>query len=350
MRAATILLGIITLGFFVTCSKSELGVPGSDVPAGNAPGGTEGETPIVKEGAAKEIVTKEKGKEPDAMNLNAIAAGFVLPRIVTLGVQSSRSMIVEAVYYATMQTGSGQFGQITSTGTIQVTQFGAQYTPSPADKLIVKLGDQTHEFKLINAQGNPAAESAAAWLTSPHQLEYLHSFAGAGEVTVKAQFDGQTFTAIVGGFATFMGQRYDLNLSATGGTQGSRDFNGQETKTQYRLTGTIKGGGNEIDVLEDHVSTFVSSISLQLLPSQRGSASQIFCTLNSTVRAKGETFTFSQVNVEANTRDKGGNVSGGITSASGAILRNGSLWGQCAAQGNGLVVNTASGAIPIRLE
>src|SRR5262245_1934597 len=81
----------------------------------------------------------------------ALGIAFGLPRVVAAAAYRSRSTVAEAVYFACAQTNSFATGQITTTGTVAVTQYGAQYLPTPADKLIVQSGGETQEFESIQA-------------------------------------------------------------------------------------------------------------------------------------------------------------------------------------------------------
>lgn len=279
----------------------------------------------------------------------AIGAAVVLPRLVTAGVLSSRSMIVEAVYFATGQTGAGQLGQITSTGTIQVSQLGAVYSPSPEDRLVVILDQQTHEFKLSKAEGNHSAGTADQWLNSAHLIDYEYK-SNVGEARVSAQFDGRTFQVSVGGHASLGGQRFDVDLKATGGTQGEGDFNGRESKTQYQLTGTIRGAGLDIEVDETHTTNFASAYGLNLLYSQRGYASQVLCDVRSTVKSGKDSYRFDHVHIEAGTKERGGNTTGGLVNANGTILRNDAPLGTLVLDTNALLIQTAAGTIPLKLQ
>src|SRR5436190_361965 len=63
-----------------------------------------------------------------------LTVAFGLPRLVAENIYQSRSMVAEAVYYATAATGAAQFGRVMSTGTIVVSALGTNYAPSPADR------------------------------------------------------------------------------------------------------------------------------------------------------------------------------------------------------------------------
>ena len=259
----------------------------------------------------------------------ALAVAFGLPRVVAAGVMASRSAVTESVYFASGQTGSLLLGQPTKTGTITVTQSGSQYSPSPADRLIVRLGAAVHEFVNIDAEGGGQAPTASGWLAAPHRLSYLHRMPGQAEATITESFDGRTFDSRITGWTTIQGQRYDIDLTSRGQTAGVRENDGRETQTTYELSGTIRGGAVDLDVHEQHSEQFASTYSLALLYSQRGYASQFRAAMTSTLRTGGDTFTFSNVQVESGAKEKGGQASSGLASVSGDVLRNGRPFATC---------------------
>jgi hypothetical protein len=300
----------------------------------------------------------QRGENDDAASpppANALGAkagtglpiAFGLPRVVGLGAVASRSMVVEAVYGASQLSGAAALGQVVSVGTITVSQLGAQYQPHPTDKLVVKLGEQTHEFVLKQANGNNQAADASTWLLSPHVLRYTHRIPDQGEASVSVQFDGQRFEANIAGWINAHGQRYDVDLASSGQTAGNRGFDGQEWTTQYTLTGSIKGNGIEVEVNETHASTMASAISPRLLYSQRGSASRFNATINNTLHCDGDTYRFEGVRVQTDQKEKGGQHSG-ATELAGVISRNGRPFAQCSAQGG--VAFAVAGGRTIRLD
>jgi len=304
----------------------EIGDSGAAISPGKAPS-RQGVSPAVKQG---------------------LPAALLLPRAVAMSVTSSRGMIVEAVYYATAMSGAGQFGQVTSTGTIDVTQAGAQYQPTPADKLVVNMGGMKHEFVLKNAQGNNAAGTAAEWLLAPHILQYTHTMADQAEAEVSVQFDGQRFEATVKGWAMLAGRKFDVDMGASGGTAGARDFRGQDTQTQYTLTGTITGEGMEIGVNEQHTVAVVSQNLPGMLQSQRGSASQFNAIVNNSLTCEGRTYVFQGLRAQLNMKDKGGNQSSDLVGLEGTILRDGQPFATCGLQ-SGIPIAMASQEV-IRLD
>ena len=110
-------------------------------------------------------------ENPAVYGPHGLAIAFGLPRVTSINAYISRYLVVESVYQATIASGS-MFGQIANTGTLLIAPYGVRYQPDPTDRLIVKLGDQTHEFVIKEAQGNVAAPSAMEWLLSPHVLRY----------------------------------------------------------------------------------------------------------------------------------------------------------------------------------
>src|SRR5262245_4706886 len=129
----------------------------------------------------------------------ALGIAFGLPRVVAAAAYQSRSTVAEAVYFACAETGSLQTsGQITTTGTVAITPYGAQYLPTPSDKLIVQRNGETEEFESIQANGNQSADTAITWLQSPHRLAYVYRVR-KGEARIDEQFDGNRFTSTLKG-------------------------------------------------------------------------------------------------------------------------------------------------------
>jgi hypothetical protein len=265
--------------------------------------------------------------------------------LIIEGVMSSRMAVVEAVYFATAQTGSANFGQVTRTGTIVRTAIGFQYSPAPQDRLVVQDGGKAHEFLSIEAMGDSTATFAGNWLMAPHRLSYMHRLPGEAEATIKEEYDGRNFTAQVSGWAMLQGRRFEVTLASRGATQGGSDFQGSETKTISELTGTIKGDDLVVDVREQHTNVFVSAFSARMLPSQRGSANQFFSTLASVVKVGPDQYRFNNVQVEAGNREKAGQtISAGVAAVSGQIIRNDRPFANCGLQ-NGIPVAVANGTV-----
>lgn len=284
---------------------------------------------------------------PSPAATKGLAVAFALPRVVALGVVSSGNLCVEAVYQATILSGGAQSGRIVSTGTLQVGQFGPQYSPAPADRLVVTIGGKTHEFVLKDAQGNMQAESAGQWLAAPHVLEYSHKMGSDAEATIRNRFDGSRFDVSVEGWYTQAGTRYDVKLTAAGGAAGERDATGADTRTGYDLRGTIRAPDIEVDVDERHATTFASAMGLDRLPSQRGSASRFEATIRNVLRASGAEYRFDQVRVQADSRTKGNDTTSGVTGLEGAVLRDGAPFGRCVLAGERAMLVTDAGPIAL---
>jgi hypothetical protein len=280
----------------------------------------------------------------------ALPIAFGLPRVVAMNAYLSRSLVVEAVYQATALSGAGMMGQITNTGTLTAAYGGGfQYSPQPNDRLVVNLGpQQTHEFVVRQVQGNNQARTAAEWVMSPHMLQYLHRLPGQAEGEMSAQFNGSQFQVQVRGWYVQSGTRYELNLSATGQTSGSSGVDGQDSQTQYVLTGTVSGGGLEVEVHERHSSTMAAATSLRLLPSQRGSASRFNGVLNNVLRVGGEEYRFQNVQVQTDQRTRGTNTGqAGLTLLEGLVVRSGQPFGQLVLQAGQAFLQTNSGVISL---
>jgi hypothetical protein len=280
----------------------------------------------------------------------AFAVAFGLPRIVSMNAYLSRSLVVEAVYQATALSGGGMVGRIVNTGTLAPGYGGGlQYSPQPQDRLVLNLGpQQVHEFVVHQAQGNVYAATAAAWMMSPHVLQYTHRLAGQAEGEMSAQFDGANFDVQVRGWYMQSGTRYDINLRAAGQTAGSSGYHGQDAQTQYDLAGTITGGGIEVSVSERHSFSMAAATSLSLLPSQRGSASRFNGVLNNVVRVGGDTYQFQNVQVQTDQRTRGtATGQAGLTGLDGVLLRSGQPFGRFVLQAGRAFLQAQSSVIPL---
>ncbi len=279
-----------------------------------------------------------------------LAIAFGLPRVIAVNAYLSRSLIVEAVYQATGLSGSGLYGQITNTGTLTAAYGGLQYLPQPADRLVLDLGQERHEFVVKEAQGNMQAQTAASWLIMPHVLRYTHVLPGQAEVEMAVQYDGVNFQSEVTGWYQQSGRRYDLKLQASGQSQTQRGIDGQEARTEYDFTGTITREGFVLNVSEHHVSSLAAAIHpSRLLPSQRGSASRFNGTINNTLKIGEVEYKLENVQVQTDMKARGDTGTAGLTGLDGRILRSGTLLGQCVLQNGQAFLDIQSARIPLDL-
>lgn len=278
-----------------------------------------------------------------------LAVAFSLPRAAASGVYQSRDLLVEAVYQATNLSGGALRGEIVVTGTLQPGFGGIQYSAEPADRLVVKLEGQTHEFVIKEAQGSDQAATATEWLAEPHMIRYTHALKGEAQAEVYVRFQTTQFSAEVKGWCRHAGTRYNVHLKSAGRTSAEGDFHGREEKTGYTLEGTIAGGGAEIAVTEKHTFAMASATSLRLLPSQRGSASRFNATIDNVLRFGGAEYRFKNVEIQIDTKTKGNNTQSGTTAAAGAVLRDGEPFGSCVALAGKAVLKTQSGAVVLDL-
>ncbi len=276
-----------------------------------------------------------------------LAIAFGLPRVTSMNAYVSRLLVVEAVFQATILSGSA-FGQIVNTGTLVVASTGVHYQPTPTDRLIVKLGEQTHEFVVKEAQGNTAAPSAMAWLLSPHVLSYTHRLPDQAQAEISVRFDGYNFGVKVQGWSMLKGERFTADLAASGQSSMVRDFHGQQVRTEYHLRGKIQGAGLDLNVDEQHVFSMAAASSLRLLPSQRGSASRFTGTLNNELQVGDNRYKLDAVEITTDMKARGGQGSAGVTSAKGQVLLNGKHFGTCVLQAGQVVLKTKRG--PIKLD
>lgn len=186
----------------------------------------------------------------------AIKLGNGFSGRVAQNVYLSRQMLVQAIYGATAQEGTGK---VTETGTLTQSRFGFTYEPEPSDKLVLKLPTATHEFVVKVVRGNMQAPTPAAFLASNHHLHYVHTLDGVGAVEVKANAIGLGWAAEVTGWYEEEKQRYDLSLKMEGGSlfeNGGRS--GQESKTDYKIMGEVTAPDFKLTVDERHFFHLVS--------------------------------------------------------------------------------------------
>lgn len=290
------------------------------------------------------------GAEAGASVPKGLPIAFGAPRLIAMSAHASRAMVVEAVYQASALSGASQLGGVTNTGTIRVTQLGAQYLPEPTDRLVVEWGAQRHEFVVRNAQGNNAAPTAAEWLLSPHVLSYSHALEGQGRVDIDVQFNGTAFSVHTRGTATLGGGSVEVDLTTQGASRGARDPDGQDTTTEYTMTGTLSGDGYTIDVSEQQIARFVAFSSLRRLPSQRGAASSVTTRIASVLHSGGTEIRFDGVRARSDLSEKGGNPKNQNHEVSGRVLRDGALWGECAMAGGMPVLQASDGALQLALQ
>lgn len=325
-------LVITTFLFAVACGDSTTSTPNG--PTGPAPLAVE--QPRLPPAAADTAPT-------------GLAIAFGAPRLAAISAHGSRALVVEAVYGATALSGAQQLGQITRTGTLRIGAAGATYEPQPTDRLVVDLAGKRHEITLQDAQGNAQAADAATWLLSPHRLSYRHVIPDEAEADFDVRFDGNTFTVRMTGRAAFAGQRTELDLTATGQTGGVRDFDGHDLKTSYRMTGTLRGEGFEVDVVEEHALTSVGAQSLRTLPGMRGSASRVETVIGSTLRSGGKVFRFESVRALSDTKEKGGVMRNQESTVSGTVSCDGATYGQCVMVGSAPFVQVANATVPLAM-
>ena len=274
---------------------------------------------------------------------------FGLPRVVALNVYMSRGLVVEAVYQATALSGGSYYGRIVNTGTLVLGPAGLQYQPSPTDRLVLKLGTQTHEFVVKNAQGNMAAATSTAWLFSPHRLHYTHRIPGQADADISLSFDGNRFQAKVKGWSMVGGVRYTVDLTASGQSATRRDYHGQEVQTEYNLSGNVQGEGFAVEVNERHTFGLAAATNLRMPQSMRGSASRFNGTLNNVLRVGEDEYKFANVQIQTDMKGRGGTGSAGVTNATGQVLLNGKPFGRCVLQSGQVFLSTENGQIPLDL-
>jgi hypothetical protein len=197
---------------------------------------------------------------PELSAKEALLIGNGLASKVAQHAWLSRELVVQGVYEATRLGGGLQTGQVVKHGTLKAGLFGGfQYAPTPEDRLVVELQGVAHEFEVGEVKGNMEAQTPAAFLNSNHDMEYLHRVPDVSEMEVRANRVGMGWASKLSGSYSDEGRRYELDLKAEGGNyfeQGGRS--GQESKTDYRITGTMSAESVRLTVDERHFFHLVS--------------------------------------------------------------------------------------------
>lgn len=286
---------------------------------------------------------------PSEKLLRGLPIAFGLPRVVALNANLSRTLVVESVFQATRLSGGGMVGRIVNTGTLALGPSGFQYQPHPADRLILRLGEQTHGFVVKQAQGNMAATTGAAWLLSPHRLHYVHVLHGAAEADISYYFDGYRFEAGIKGWNMFNGARYTIDLTSSGHSASVRDYHGQQVQTEYDLKGKLQGDGFGVDVDERHQFNMAAATNMRMPHHMRGSASRFNGTLRNLLHMDGDVYKFENVRIVTDVKGRGGEGSAGVVDVGGEILLNGQPFGRCVLQAGRVIAVTETGRITLDL-
>ncbi|MEM8884071.1 MAG: hypothetical protein AAGD14_08385 [Planctomycetota bacterium] len=186
----------------------------------------------------------------------ALAAGNGLPRLVAFGAYQSREIAVNAIYQATIQA---RTGAVVQTGTLTPRLGGFVYSPQPQDRLVVKLPTGTHEFRFSKIQGNAQAPNPQAWLGANHELAYTHKNGDHGEATLIVKYVNGRFDNTMKGWFRHAGVQYAYDLRAVGTYGFNQDMSGNQSTSDYALTGTMKADKFDLKVDERHKFVLVSA-------------------------------------------------------------------------------------------
>ncbi len=284
----------------------------------------------------------------EEVSQKALSVGHGLPRVIALNAYHSRQMMVQAVFHATALAGVAGTGRIVNTGTLSPGFGGFHYAPSPQDRLVIRLPNATHEFVVKESQGNLFVSTPAAFLLADHVMRYTHRIPDRAENEISVQNVRGRIEAKVTGWYVQGGQKYNIQLLAAGTSAAQRDFQGQEVKTDYALTGTIRGGGLEVSVDERHSFAMAAATSLRLPTTMRKTASRFTGTNNNTVRVGSDTYRWKGVEyVTDSMTSQAGGGGAGVSRAEGEVLRNGSAFGRYALDGGKVVLQTGGGTLAL---
>ncbi|MDJ0975148.1 MAG: hypothetical protein QNJ98_11855 [Planctomycetota bacterium] len=191
---------------------------------------------------------------------DALKLGSGLASTVAQSLYGSREMLVKGVYAATVQGRRLGGPQVVNTGTLTQNAFGGfQYSAEPKDRLVIRAGQAVHEFVVGSVEGNMQALTPEAFLGSNHRMTFTYRIPEVCELKLKANRLGMGWAAHADGWYVHETKRYEIALKAEGGDyfeQSGRS--GQESKTDYKVKGTIKGKGVTLTVDERHFFHLVS--------------------------------------------------------------------------------------------
>ncbi len=263
----------------------------------------------------------QEADEAGASLEKILGVGSTLPALISSGAVQSRQTVVKAVYGATMLSGGALTGQIVNTGTL--TQVAGtlrfRYSPEPADRLVVKLVNGTHEFQIKGVKGNMKAVSAEAFLDADHVLHYRHRVPGRFDLDVKVRNTGGKFSGSVEGTFTHEKRDYKTKLESSGSSSYQSGFGGFESRADYKLSGKVTAKDLHLDVDEHHSFIMVSQ--------SRSVAHQATDVCNNRLKFGGDTFKWENARFIKAFRDGKPSYPHRDWKASGKILKNDKAFG-----------------------
>ncbi len=278
----------------------------------------------------------------------ALRQTFETPRQLVGKAYLSRRILLEALFQSTGLSERGPAAGTVSSGTLTVQGTDSGYEAQPTDRLVVHIEGQTHEFIIEEMRGNFLAHDAAEWLTSTHALRYRYRVPGQAELSVVLSFDRVLFEMSISGWYVDSGTRFDTDLVAKGQASGTLDQYGQQVWANFTATGSLRGGGLEIDVRQQHNGSLgVSSGVLHPDASRASPAGRSRVAISNSVRMGQEVYGFSEVEIETEIRLAPGTAEAVLVSLTGSVFRGGQLFGTMVLQGGQPLVQAGSTTISL---
>ncbi|MHC4548455.1 MAG: hypothetical protein ACYTEZ_06725 [Planctomycetota bacterium] len=206
---------------------------------------------------------QESGGGLGPQTRQALARGHTLPTLLGRAMYESRTIMVQAVFAATVLSGRGGTGGVVTTGTLTQQAAGTlqfRYAAQPPDKLVVKLaGRKHHELKVTEVRGDLRAATPEAFLDGNHSLAYEHFIPEQASMQVATRSVNGNWTYATKGWFVHENTRFATDFRAQGTYWFQNDMSGAENKNRYAVQGTIRGGGLSIAIKEEHHFRLVSA-------------------------------------------------------------------------------------------
>lgn len=276
------------------------------------------ETPVAMQGSPTEGLARDQ----------ALRMAFATPRELVGRAYLSRRILMEALFQATALSERAASAGIVSSGTLIVQGTDIGYDVEPADRFVVDLDGRAHEFTVEEIQGNFLAASATEWLVSTHALRYRYRRAEQSELSVVLSYDQVLFSMDISGWHVDSGTRFDTDLVASGQASGTLGENGHQLWASFSTTGSLRGGGLEITVRQEHRGNLgVSSGVLHPDASRAVASGRSRVNLNNNVRMGEEVYGFNKVEMATEVHLTAGAAEVELISLTGSLFRGGDLFG-----------------------
>ena len=178
-----------------------------------------------------------------------LAAGVTIP-IRRLEIEQVFASIgVDAVYFATMQSGNTRLvtnGTITETGQQQYS-----YAPKPDDRLRLKFASgQIVEYRFGDFQGDYSQPDGARFLRNNHFLRFRFKSSWGTNVVVRMRREGRQYQNSVKGQVADGPTRYEVSTTTQGTIVTDIGGSGAEYDSREEVSGTASAKDFEVAIHE----------------------------------------------------------------------------------------------------